>query len=277
VILDQHDPMPELMTTIFGLAEKSVSVRLIKWFEKWSLRRANLVITVNRACHNIFAARSCPAEKIGVVMNAPDGDTFPFRTPQSYSSNAQKAKFVIMYHGSLVERNGVDMAVRALPIVRKSVPGAELKIYGKQTPFLDQVMEQAKQMGLQDSVSYMGPRRLEDLVGEIEACDLGVIPNQRNPFTDINTPTRIFEYLALGKPVVAPSTPGILDYFGEDSLFFFKSGDADDLAREIVRVHSDPDRAIGITERGQQVYLAHTWDAERKTLVDLVGGLLQHM
>jgi len=65
-------------------------------------------------------------------------------------------------------------------------------------------METVKAKGLHDIVHYFGARRLEDLVREIEACDVGVIPNQRNPFTDINTPTRIFEYLALGKPVIAP-------------------------------------------------------------------------
>jgi hypothetical protein len=34
-------------------------------------------------------------------------------------------------------------------------------------------------------------------------CDLGVIPEHHNAFTEINTPTGIFEYLALGKPVIA--------------------------------------------------------------------------
>ena len=42
VILDQHDPMPELMMTIFDLNETSRSVRLLRWLEKWSIARANL-------------------------------------------------------------------------------------------------------------------------------------------------------------------------------------------------------------------------------------------
>src|SRR5215467_8584553 len=36
VILDLHDPMPELMSTIFGLDQHSLSVRIIKRLEKWS-------------------------------------------------------------------------------------------------------------------------------------------------------------------------------------------------------------------------------------------------
>src|ERR1700756_3251860 len=54
VILDLHDPMPELMRTIFKMDERSVAVRLMRYLEKWSLARANLVITVNVACKRIF-------------------------------------------------------------------------------------------------------------------------------------------------------------------------------------------------------------------------------
>jgi glycosyltransferase involved in cell wall biosynthesis len=275
VILDLHDPMPELMTTIFGLDENSFNVRLIKRLEKWSLRRANLVLTVNVACKRIFGTRSCPPEKIGVVMNSPDGEIFPFRAARSYASGGRPAgkPFVIMYHGSLVERNGLDLAVQALARVRKAVPAAELRIYGEKTPFLERVLEDAKGLGLQEAVRYLGRKRLEDLVKEIEDCDVGVVPNQRNPFTDINTPTRLFEYLALGKPVVAPNTPGILDYFTPESLLFFDSGNAEELAQRIEYVAAHTSEAIAIAERGQQIYLAHTWMEERQTLVDLVGGL----
>jgi len=274
VILDQHDPMPELMMTIFNSDERSWSVRLITWLEKWSVERVDLVLTVNAACKRIFGRRSCAPEKIGVVMNCPDASIFPFRSALA-GPRHDSQPFTIMYHGSLVERNGLDLAVGALEIVRKTISNVELRIYGRRTPFLDRVMDQVRERGLTDCVRYLGSKSLEDLVNEIARCDVGVIPNHRNPFTEINTPTRIFEYLALGKPVIAPRTPGIQDYFTDDSLFFFESGDADELARELCEVYADPERAVTITECGQQVYLAHLWSEERRGLVSLVGGLLE--
>jgi glycosyltransferase involved in cell wall biosynthesis len=276
VILDQHDPMPELMMTIFNLDQTSSSVRLLSWLEKWSIARVDLVITVNIACRQIFGSRSCPPEKIGVVMNAPDGEIFPFRAARSGASTNQDPtrRFVVMYHGSLVERNGLDLAVDALARVRAAVPTAELRIYGRNTAFLEHVMDRAHQKGLSDCVHYLGPRSLEELVHEIEACDVGVIPNHRNAFTDINTPTRIFEYLALGKPVIAPRTPGILDYFPEDSLLLVESGNSSDIARQIEYVALNYQEAIRVAERGQQIYLKHTWQQERRTLVELVSGVL---
>jgi glycosyltransferase involved in cell wall biosynthesis len=274
VILDQHDPMPELMRTIFKLSENSFGVRMIRSLEKWSMARADLVITVNIACKRMFSARSCDAEKIGVVMNSPDGEIFPYRAPRSYPARASGQPIVTMYHGSLVERNGLGLAVDALARLSKTIPTAELRVYGRSTPYLEQIMEKVRSLGLESRVRYLGEKRLEDLVREIEDCDVGIIPNQRNTFTDINTPTRIFEYLALGKPVIAPRTPGILDYFDPDSLLFFESGDAEELAGKMEYAATHPMETIAIAERGQQVYLAHTWQQERETLVSLVDGLI---
>ena len=276
VILDQHDPMPELMMTIFNLEERSLGVRVICRLEKWSMACANLVITVNVACKRIFAARSCAPEKIGIVMNSPDGEIFRYRTARSYPiPDGAKRPFVIMYHGSLVERNGFDVAVEALAYVRKTIPNVELRVFGSRTPFLTQVLEKARNMGLENSVSYLGPKRLEELVQEIERCDVGVIPNQRSAFADINTPTRIFEYLALGRPVIAPRTAGIQDYFDPEALLFFEAGKAEELAEKIIYVYTHCDHAVNVAERGQQVYLSHTWKEERATLVKLVSGLLK--
>ena len=85
------------------------------------------VITVNVACKRIFAARSCRPEKIGIVMNAPDGEIFPFQAPRE----RRNGRFVIMYHGSIVERNGLDLAIEALARVRHEVPSAELGFTAK--------------------------------------------------------------------------------------------------------------------------------------------------
>jgi glycosyltransferase involved in cell wall biosynthesis len=275
VVLDLHDPMPELLMTIFGLDRKSFSVRLMSRLERWSMARVHSVITVNVACERLFASRSCPAAKIRVVMNSPDGEIFRFRRPRLTCTQLPHRPFVIMYHGSLVARNGLDLAVDALTRVRKTVPAVELRVYGHSTPFLEHVMESARNTPPSRTIRYLGPKRLEDLVTEIEACDVGVIPNHRSAFTDINTPTRIFEYLALGRPVIAPRTPGIQDYFNPESLFFFDPGNSEELATRIEDVFSDPRGALETVHRGQEVYLTHTWSHEREVLLDVVRGLLQ--
>ena len=233
------------------------------------------VVTVNRACERLFASRSCPAEKITVIMNSPDESIFPYRPPVSRPVRQVEEKhFVIMYHGSLLERNGLDLAIDAFARVHRSIPNAELRIYGERNDFLDQVMNSVQNQELQNAVHYLGPKTTEEIVKAIEQCDVGVVPNRRNVFTELNTPTRIFEYLSLGKAVIAPRAPGICDYFDEDSLIFFELGSSEDLARKIEYVFDNPDRVMNIIRNGQTVHNIHPWRREKLKLTRLVAELL---
>jgi glycosyltransferase involved in cell wall biosynthesis len=278
VILDLHDPMPELMRTIFKLPEDSFSVVVLKRLEKWSIRFADLVLTVNLACKKIYSSRSCQPDKIKVVINSPDDEVFHFQSGdvcRVHGKNGNGSKpFVILYHGSLVHRNGFDLAVESLEKVRKNIPSARLMVCGKRTDFFEKVMESAQRRGLDRNVDYLGVRNLKEIVEAIEDCDLGIIPNHRNIFTEINTPTRIFEYLALAKPVIAPKTKGIQDYFGDNDLIFFELGNSDDLARKIEFAFSHPAEVAETVKRGQEIYLSHTWSRERLSLLNSISELL---
>lgn len=273
VILDLHDPMPELLMTIFGLGPSSLAVRLLKGLERRSVAFADVVFTVNVACQEVFASRGCPREKIRVVMNAPDEAIFTLRAPTSAPRDEDRP-FVIMYHGTIVERSGLDLAVAALAIARHTLPGIELRICGHATPFLDVVMDRVRRSGLERNVRYLGEKSHEEIVAAIDDSDIGVIPNRRSPFAEMATPTRIFEYLARGKPVVTARARGVRDYFAEDALFFCEPDDANDLARVIAHVFEHPTETERSVRRGQEVYLAHRWGEERRGLVGCVANLL---
>lgn len=277
VILDLHDPMPELMMTIFNTRKESWAVRLMAFLEKQSITFADMVLTVNRTCEELFALRSGGASKISVVMNTPNEQIFrysPVKLDDAAVSRIGKP-FVIMYHGTLVERNGLDLAVEALAQVRQSVPEAELRVYGPRTLYLDDVLHSLSAKGLEEAVAYLGPRTLEELAQAIAQCDVGVIPNKRSMFTEINTPTRIFEYLALGKPVVAPRANGIEAYFDKDSLVLFELGNANDLAMKLSWVATHPMEALETTKRGQAIYQQHVWSREKEKLLNLTAALVR--
>ncbi len=277
VILDLHDPMPELMMTIFNTGKESWAVKLMAFLEKQSIAFADMVLTVNRTCEELFALRSGGASKISVVMNTPNEQIFRYSPVKLDDAAVPRIgkPFVIMYHGTLVERNGLDLAVEALAQVRQSVPEAELRVYGPRTLYLDDVLQSLSAKGLEEAVVYLGPRTLEELAQAIAQCDVGVIPNKRSMFTEINTPTRIFEYLALGKPVVAPRANGIEAYFDKDSLVLFELGDADDLAMKLSWVATHPIEALETTKRGQAIYQQHVWSREKEKLLKLTAALVR--
>jgi glycosyltransferase involved in cell wall biosynthesis len=275
VILDLHDPMPELMMTIYGLRPASFGVRLLQRLERWSISFADVVLTVNLACKRLFTARGCPPEKVRVVMNSPDEHIFERRNGQPKSLTQGDLKpFVIMYHGSLVERHGLDIGISALGIVKRSVPQAELRIYGQWTPYLEQVLGSVRGTDLGKSIRHLGPRTLGQIVEAIDECDVGIIPNRRSIFTEINTPTRIFEYLSRAKPVIAPAAPGIQDYFSDGQLVFFELGNAADLAQKIEHVYRHPEEVERTVTSGREVYREHRWETEQAKLIGLAGELL---
>ncbi|HXC36323.1 MAG TPA: glycosyltransferase, partial [Candidatus Acidoferrales bacterium] len=108
----------------------------------------------------------------------------------------------------------------------------------------------------------------------IDTCDIGIIPNRRSTFTEMNTPTRIFEYLARGKAVIAPRAQGIQDYFGPEDVLYFELGNASDLARQIEYAFFHPDEVEQIVSRGQRIYLTHRWKREKAGFINAVAGLV---
>lgn len=275
VVLDLHDPMPELIQTIFGSSKERAVVRLITWLEKLSTRFAHRVITVNQTCKQIFGTRSCPMEKITVVVNSPDEHIFARREPSVTFQNEPDRPVYIMYHGSLVERNGLGLAIEAIRLAQKKISRpVQLRIYGEKTSFIDDVLALAKERDISDSIKYCGPRNLDGIVEAIDQCDIGVIPNLRNIFTLINSPTRIFEFLSRGTPVIAPNSPGVMEFFEETDLITFELGNAEDLALKIQYTVENPNEVLEKTQKGQKICLHHRWSEERKRFLVDVGQLL---
>jgi glycosyltransferase involved in cell wall biosynthesis len=274
VILDLHDPMPELFRSIYGLPPEHFVVRWLKKMEKRSIAFAHLVLTPNRAFQELFTSRSCAPEKIQTVMNSPETTIFdPERHPPSVSGSAPDRPFILMYHGLLVERHGLDLAIRAVAQLRPEIPGLQLHMYGEPTDYLKKIHELVDELGLQGVVQSHGFKHLDEIARDISKIDLGLIPNRSSSFTQINFPTRIFEYLAMHKPVIVPNTKGIQDYFAEDDILFFEAGNAGDLAAKIKWAFQNPAALAQRLQRGRAIYAEHNWNAEEKRFVNLVAGL----
>jgi len=274
VILDLHDPMPELMMSIYGLESDRWAVRLLRALERWSIGFANLVLTPNIAFKDLFVSRSCPPGKIEIVMNSPQIEIFdPARVPD-HPPAPNNGRFRVMHHGLIAHRHGVDQLVEAIARLRPVIPGIQLDIYGSRTAFLDVVLETAQKLGCSDIVHYHGTRSQAEIATAILECDVGVVPNRRSLFTELNFPTRLFEYMAMRRLVIAPSTKGIRDYFSDRQVVFFEPGNVDDLAARLRWVWEHPAESREIVAQGLQVYEHHLWPEEKKRFHALVSRLL---
>jgi glycosyltransferase involved in cell wall biosynthesis len=275
IILDLHDPMPELFMTKYGIGPSHPVIRALILLEKCSIRLADLVLTPNISFRDRFISRGCPSHKIHLVMNSPMESIFcRNHTATETEVNSRPKKFVMMYHGLIAERHGLDTALRAIAQVRAEIPHLVFEVYGKGDGFVDCFLKLREELNLSGVVNYHGHVPQDIIVRRMENIDVGIIPNRKTIFTNINLPTRIFEYLCLGKSVIAPHTRGIQDYFGENSLHFFEPGDVASLTAAILRVYRNPAERQAVLARGMAVYRAHTWEREQRRFVDLVRGLL---
>jgi glycosyltransferase involved in cell wall biosynthesis len=209
-------------------------------------------------------------------MNSPESDIFH---PSKYGARRQAdpngdKPFKIMYHGLIAERHGLDTALEAVARLRSVIPALEFHIFGDRTPYMNKVNAQVQKLGLRSCVHYQGYRPQTEIAESICSIDLGIIPNRRSPFTEINMPTRIFEYLAMGKPVIVPYTRGIRDYFEADSALFFEPGDAKSLADAILDVYRNPQKADSILARSRTVYEAYRWEVHRVQFLERISLLL---
>jgi len=274
LILDLHDPMPELFRSIYDLPEDHFIVRWLKKMERHSIGFADLVLTPNLAFKELFTSRSCPSGKIETVMNSPETSIFdPDKFPHVNGQPVKNKPFVLMYHGLIVERHGLDLAIQAVDRLRSRIPGLQLHMYGEPTDYSRKMMELVRELKLEDFVYAHGFKPLDEIARDISQIDLGVIPNRLSSFTQINFPTRIFEYLAMHKPVMVPATKGISDYFNNDEILFFEAGNVENLAAKIEWAYQHPVEVQKLMERGRKIYDQHCWNLEEDKLVDLVARL----
>jgi len=274
IILDLHDPMPEVYMAKYFLNDDHPIIRTLRFIEKICIRFADIVITPNISFKKLFAERSCRDDKVHIIMNSPQENIFLQNTAAADVGSMPETKpFTIMFHGTIVERHGLDTALEALVLLREKIPALRFEVYGN-GDFVERFLALREELGLQDIVFYHGPVPVETIAEKIRTIDVGLIPNKRSAFTEINFPTRIFEYLCVSKPTIAPRTQGILDYYSDDELFFFEPDNPQHLSEKILKIYTNPDMAKERVARGRAVYMRHTWQDEQERLVRIVDNLI---
>ena len=62
-------------------------------------------------------------------------------------------------------------------------------------------------------MTFHGRIPIDDVPAAVAAADIGLAPTRRDPFTDLTLSTKVYEYAAMGKPVVASRLPMVVATF----------------------------------------------------------------
>jgi glycosyltransferase involved in cell wall biosynthesis len=274
VIHDVHDLMPELYMEKFTSGRKHWLVRALALQERWAGRFASAVLTVEERLKDILSQRGTPRDKIHVLMNLPDDRIFAPRGPRP--PKPAGAPFVVVYHGTLARRLGLDLAVEAAALARVAIPTLELRIIGAGEE-RSALLELRDRLGLQQVVTFSeGFVPVERIPGLIDDADVGVVPLRISGGTDVMLPTKLLEYALVGIPCIVPRTVTISRYFDDRMVRFFDAENIESLAAAMVELHADSGKrealALEATERFANTY---RWSEHKEIYTQLVTQLLE--
>jgi len=105
-------------------------------------------------------------------------------------------------------------------------------------------------------------------------ADIGLAPTHHDAFTDVSLSTKIFEYAAMGKPVVASALPLVERMFPDGAVTTYAPGSADALADAVVVLIDDPRRREAAVVRAAAIASAESWERHAVEYVDLVDRLV---
>lgn len=271
VILDLHDLMPEFFAGTYHTSMDSLPVRILKLQERLSCRYADRVITVTEPWRATLIARGVPAEKVSVVMNVANGELFNEKNVRP-SANGN-GHFKLIYHGTLAYRYGIDLLLRAVAIVRNSIPEIHLTVHGR-GEYLESLLNLAQELGLNGHATFSTSLLpMPDLPNFIRQADVGVVPYRRDVFTDGILPTKLMEYTAVRMPVIAARTPVIESYFDEQMVQFFPAEDVDALAETIIHLYKHPELRAQLSARSNRFNEEYSWENIAQSYLSLVNQL----
>src|SRR6476661_7241181 len=209
-------------------------------------------------------------------MNAADPNLFQagqYAKSKVETDQSDKDSFVLMYHGGLFDRYGLDIAIKAVDKLRSQIPGIALHIYGQGEASAD-LARLVNNLGLHEHVLLGGFVPIDSIPALVAAADLGVVPYRRNPFTDLLYPTKAFEYIIMGVPVVMSSTGAVTELFPDVPDMFVPPEDVGALADRILDLYRDPGRLQALLEAAQRAYAPYTWENQRERYLAVMRGLL---
>lgn len=171
--------------------------------EQRAVEQADKIIVVVDESKERLQRMSISGDKISVVLNAEDIDQFLALSEQTTLASKYQNDFLVGYVGGVDSPiRGLDNLVKAWPLLLQRVPNARLLIVGDGglRPAIEKLV---RDLNLTERVTFTGWVPFKEAAAYIKAFDVAVIPHTVDEHTNHTIPHKLFQYVALGKPVVS--------------------------------------------------------------------------
>lgn len=272
IILDVHEPMPELFVSKYNLGKKNFLKKLLLLQEKVSFFFPHRIITVSDPLKGLFIERNLSIKnKIDVVLNVPDTKIFNRTTIKK--SGKPDSDFVLIYTGTIAERNGLDIAVRGVHLLKDKIPKLKLLIVGE-GEHLNYIKNLVMDLKLEKNIEFHDPVPIDQIPKFISGANLGISTHKQDSFWDYYFSTKIVEFLISGLPVISARTRTIQYYFNDNMLFFFTPEDVNDFTEKVLLVYRNPLLSKEkIANAREYIAGSLSWEKEKGRYIKLVDFL----
>lgn len=263
MLLEINAPLVHERSRFGGLANR----HLAAWVEGLTWRAADRVLPVTNVLAGFVQKAGVPAERIRVIQN---GIAKEFLAEAEHGMAIRRrygldTALILGFTGFVREWHGLE---RVIDLVAAS--DAHLNLHflvvgdGPAVPALRQV---AAARGVERRVIFAGLVPREEIVDYVAAFDVALQP-QVVPYA---SPLKLFEYMALGRAIVAPRTPNICEVLADSEAMLFDPADSVDFVRATERLCADRDlRArLGRAARAAVIRQGLTWANNASRIVAL--------
>jgi glycosyltransferase involved in cell wall biosynthesis len=259
-----------------GVARYELFYRLRGILQRWVLYRI-----IMPACTHVFvqseqmrrdvAAEGIPLESMTAVPSSLNLRDLDASAGMAAIGEPVASPPTIVYLGTLLRERQLDFLVRAHALVVKEIPDAQLQFVGAGwMPDDEQLLRaEAQRLGIERSVAITGWLPMTDAWQHVRRSALCISPYLPVPILRSTSPTKLIEYMALGKPVVANDHPEQADVLEQSGAGLVCAWDEREFAAAIVELLKDPERCARMGAAGRRYVAEHRthW-----AMVELVAG-----
>lgn len=272
VIFDIHEDYPSMMKIKPWLPKilRPIASKAIALLESKTVKFLDSFITADDATYKKFSQIS---DRGITLHNFPPKEIFEVGT-----SKQNQNKLDAIYVGRIDRDRGIFQILQAIKYVHNHGHRARVSFVGRIDPpqLSSKIKDYLNKENMDRFISFVEPIPYPKIPLYIRSAKIGLVPLQTTDKYLKNIPTKLFEYMALGLPIVASDLPPIRQYV-EDARcgILVKPADTAAHAEAILYLLNNPAEAMEMGKRGRQAFLTkYNWELEEKKLINFYKELL---
>jgi glycosyltransferase involved in cell wall biosynthesis len=189
---------------------------LAKRVERWNLQSADAIFVINQGLKDYAKRMGARESKISVITA---GVNFKMFNRDLDGQSVRKRygiaqdDILLFFMGFMYDFSGLKEVAQS---ILESPPNVKLMVVGDGDLYVP-LLEVAAHHNAGDKIILTGKVPFGEVPSYVAAADICLLPAYRNEIMMNIVPIKMYEYLAMGKPVIATSLPGIVKEFGFDS------------------------------------------------------------